>query len=96
MSESALTIDQPMIDRLLESEIAKMLPCLQRPPKEYVPPCGGCTTSSSLDYNKIKDCLMSSGAGDLELIKKHLNVSKLHFKKAVTRGGQAYCETVTR
>mgnify|MGYP000518182316 CR=1 FL=1 len=96
MSESVLTLDQPIIDRLLQSSIAKMIPCLQRPPKEYQPTCGGCTTSSSLDYNNIKDCLMGSSAGDLSLIKTHLGVSKLRFKKQIMVGGQPNIETVTR
>lgn len=96
MSESVMTIDQPVIDRLLENDIAKLLPCLQRVPREYTPPCGGCTTSSALDYNKIKDCLMSSGSSDIELLKRHFNVSRLRFKKATMHNGQPTIETVTR
>ena len=93
---SAVTVDQPTIDRLLGSPIAKMLPCLASPPREWQSPCGGCTTSSSLDYNKIKACLSSSSAGDLSLIKQELGATKLRFKTAITKGGQPSVQTIER
>ena len=93
---SAVTVDQPTIDRLLALPLAKMIPCLASPPREWQAPCGGCTTSSSLDYNKIKACLSSSSAGDLSLIKQQLGATKLRFKTAVMQGGQPAIQTIER